>query len=67
MRKQDHWLHLADSTGKNRTTFVAVCTFLNMARTPEWVAEALDLSVYEVSKIAAASAPHLRKGGKVDP
>lgn len=68
MRKQDHWLHLADSTGRDRATFVAVCTFLNMARTPEWIASALDgVSVNEAVQIAAIAGPHLRKGGKVDP
>lgn len=61
MRRQDHWLHLADTMNMSRSTVVAACTFLNMRRAPTWVALQLQIPLRDVFAIKEAAAPFLRQ------
>lgn len=61
MKRQEAWLKLADRVGLSRANTVAVCVFLNMKRSPEWISKNLHVAMSDVLKIEAASKPLLRR------
>lgn len=61
MRRQDAWLDLADRLEISRVEVVAACVFLNLRRTPQWIAKQLALPISKVEAIAEAAKPLLRQ------
>jgi hypothetical protein len=66
IRRQDKWLLIAQDRGWAPTSFIAVCVFLNMGRSHEWIAKALSIGESYVSMYHSAARPFLRKGGNPD-
>ena len=66
MRRQEQWLLLADRLEMPRAQVVATCVFLNMRKTPGWIAKALSVSVSEVRLVSDAATPLIRQSRRPD-
>jgi 5-methylcytosine-specific restriction endonuclease McrA len=61
LRRQEAWIDLADRLRLSRANVVAACVFLNMGRSPAWVAKNLHIALVDVEAVSSASKPLLRQ------